>query len=473
MIRIRLSWTVGFLLLGTAAGCRLGPEYARPSVPTPTQWKETHVATNTLVWPEQWWEICRDADLSALEMRAVKANQDLRRAAARVAEARAFARESAADLYPMIGAGAGYSRERLSENRNGAPNRGFEGDDFQASFDLNYELDVWGRVRRSVEAAKAESKSVEADLQVVLLTLTADVARSYYLIRSLDDEAAIVQSTIALRRDAMQLQATRRQAGLINEVDLTRARTELANVEADWHALRRSRAQVEHGLAVLCGEPPASFALPPSNGWNDLAPVPAGLPASILQRRPDVAAAELIVQGASARIGVAEAAFFPTIKLTGAAGLASADLGTLVNWPSRVFSAGPSVHFPIFEGGRNRENLRAAQAQYEQAVASYRMTVLTAFREVEDALSDLGSLTSQGEAVRRAVDSARETAVLAAERYEQGLSNYLDVVDAQRSALQAQRQESQLRGLRAVSTIFLAKALGGGWNMERGLSRKE
>src|SRR5437867_5570898 len=276
------------------------------------------------------------------------------------------------------------------------------------------------------------------------------------------NEKVVIEATIALRKDALQLQETRNQAGLINEVDVTRARTELANVEAELHAITRNRAQVEHALAVLCGQPPGNFSVA-ATASNNLPPeVPAGLPSALLQRRPDIVEAEQLLQASSARIGVAKAAFFPTIKLTGAAGLASADLGTFLNWPSKVWSVGPSISVPIFEGGRNRANLKATEARYEQSVASYRGSILNAFREVEDALSDLSWLLSQSAAVNRALLSSRDTPALANERYQRGLSSYLDVVDAQRAALQAEREETQLRGQRAISTILLAKALGAG-----------
>lgn len=273
----------------------------------------------------------------------------------------------------------------------------------------------------------------------------------------------MLDATLALRADTVRLQETRYQTGLINEVDVTRARTELATVEAEAHALTRQRAQVEHALAVLCGEAPVDFTLAPVASTAAPPEIPVGLPSTLLERRPDILGAEQHLHATSARIGVAKAAFFPRILLTGAAGLASADLGTLVDWPSRVWSVGPSIHFPIFEGGRNRAEYRAAQARYDQSLAAYRGTVLNAFREVEDALSDLSTLGAQAEAVHRALLSARDTAALANERYQKGLTSYLDVVDAQRAALLAERQHTQLHGQRAVSTILLAKALGGGW----------
>jgi outer membrane protein, multidrug efflux system len=451
------------LSIALLSGCAVGPNYSRPVVPTQSGWKRSATATNAATLPTEWWQIFNAADLNALETQAVQANQDLKRAVARVAEARAFASVSESEMYPNISAGGAYSRNRLSENRANTPQQDLESDDFSGSFDLSYELDIWGRVRRSVEASRADASAVATDLEVVLLTLTADVARDYYLLRSLDAEKVVIEATIELRRDAVRLQETRNQAGLINEVDVTRARTELANVEAELHAITRSRAQVEHALAVLCGQSPANFSVTASS-WNVRPPeIPAGLPSSLLERRPDIVEAEQLLQAASARIGVAKAAFFPTITLTKTAGLASADLGTFIQGSSRFWSIGPSVHVPIFNGRRNEANLNAAQARYEQSVAGYRGTILNAFREVEDALSDLSSLSSQSEAVNRALLSSRDTAALANERYQRGLSSYLDVVDAQRIALQAERQDTQLRGQRAISTILLAKALGGGW----------
>ncbi len=461
--RSRLAAVTLACSLFLPAGCAVGPNYSRPAAPTQAGWKEGAAVTNAVKLRADWWKVFGDDRLNSLETQAVEANQDLKHAVARVSEARALLRISKADLYPAISANGAYSRNRLSANASDLPRQKLESDNFSGSLDLDYELDVWGRIRRSIEASRADASAVATDLEVVLLTLTADVARNYYLLRSLDNEDQVLAATIVLREDAVRLQETRNQAGLINEVDVTRARTELANVQAEFHAVARARAQVEHALAVLCGQPPAGFAIAASH--TDIAPpeIPAGLPSSLLQRRPDVVEAEQILQAASARIGIAKAAFFPTIKLTGTAGLATVDLGTLVNWQSRAWSVGPSIHVPVFEGGRNRANLKAAEARYEQSIAAYRGTILTAFREVEDALSDLATLASQSEAVNRALLAARDTAALENERYQKGLSNYLNVVDAQRVALEAERQDAQLSGQRAISTILLAKALGGGW----------
>lgn len=466
MNRSYLTTTAGLLMLGVA-GCAVGPNYTRPTVASPTHWKESSVVTNAPVLPQEWWTIFNDPDLNRLETQAVGANQDLKRAVAHVTEARALSRVSKAEFFPNITGGANYSWNRLSENTANAPLQDVTFDDFGGSFDLSYELDIWGRVRRTVEAANADAAAVTTDLQVVLLTLTADVARDYQLLRSLDNEKLVIEATIALRKDELQLQETRNKAGLINEMDVTRARTELANVQADLQGVERRRAQIEHALAVLCGEAPAHFSVT-ARATRVVPPeIPAGLPASLLQRRPDVVVAEHNLEAANARIGVAKAAFFPTIMLTGKAGYASADLGALVDWPSRFAQFGPSITVPVFQGGRNIANLKAAEARYEQNVATYRGSVLNAFREVEDSLSDLRTLTLQAEAVNRAVVSSRDTVSLANERYQKGLTSYLDVVDAQRAVLQAERWDTELQGQRAVSTILLAKALGGGWEDTR------
>lgn len=467
-----ISFAARALVLGGAlsAGCALGPTYSRPTVAMPTTWKESEVALTRsaieVALPSAWWTIFNDPDLTALEDQVVAANQDLQRAAARVKEARALARISEAESYPNVALSASQSRFRTSANRRsatGTPHPSFQARDHVAQFELGYELDFWGRIRNANDAARADAASVAEDYQVVLLALTADAARHYYQLRTLDAEKRILDASLELRRDAVRLQQTRSQAGLINEVDVSRAQIELANLEAEDYAVTRQRARIEHALAVLCGRSPSGFTVARSVAAFPLPEIPAGLPSSLLERRPDLAAAEHQLEAAGARIGVAKAEFFPQFSLTGAAGFASGDLSSLLQGDSRLWSFGPSVHLPIFQGGRNRANLAAAQARYDQSIAAYRSTVLNAFREVEDTLAELNTLTAQEDAAHRAWLAARDTAALAAERYQKGLSSYLDVVDAQRSALVAERLTTQLRGERTISTILLAKALGGGW----------
>lgn len=456
-----------FAPLFIVTGCALGPDYSRPAVGTATAWKETEPAATPMQavpLPAAWWQIFDDSDLNIIEAQVIAANQDLQRAAARVTEARALARLTEADLYPNLSFETASTRFRTSPNRAGTV-PAVQANDYSAKFDLSYELDFWGRVRRANESARARAAAIGADFHVAQLTLTADAARDYYQLRSLDAERAVVEATLALRRDAVRLQETRNQAGLINEAEVSRARTEAANVEAELHALTRGRARTEHALAVLCGKSPAEFSLAARTSASFALPtIPAGLPATLLQRRPDLAEAEHQLHAACADIGVAKADFFPRLSLTGSAGFASAELNSLTASDSRTWSIGPAVDLPIFDGGRNRANLAATEARYEESLASYRGAMLNAFREVEDALSDLGALSRQHDAVTRALAAARDTALLANERYEKGLSGYLDVVDAQRAALEAERLDTRLRAERTLSTILLAKSLGGGWN---------
>ncbi|MBL9215891.1 MAG: efflux transporter outer membrane subunit [Opitutaceae bacterium] len=461
-----LSACVAVLLGG--AGCTVGPDYQRPATAAPSAWKEPAAAPPAapVGLASAWWRLYQDPILDAIVARVVAENQEVRVAAARVAEARARLGASRAAAYPRLDGAAGSTRRYRAADEPATVG------EHRLAFDLGYELDLWGRTRRAVEAGAAELRASDADRHAVLLAVTAEAARNYHLLRALDEERAVVEATAALRRDTLALQEARAAAGLINAVDVTRARTELASVEAELHALARQRAQLEHALAVLGGQAPAGFAVEARAGSVPPPPVPAGLPSALLERRPDLVAAEQGVRAASARIGVAQAERLPSFRLTGQAGLASADLRDWLESPSRLASFGPAVTVPLFDAGRTRAEVEAAQARHEQSVAVYRARVLQAFREVEDALSDLSALGQQDAAVARALAAARDTARLAEERYGRGLTNYLDVVDAQRAVLQAERQDAQLRGQRLVATTLLAKALGGGWSAEAPLAMR-
>lgn len=449
------------------SGCALGPDYQRPVTATPAAWKEPIAApTENLpapLLPPAWWTIFQDADLDRLETQVIASNQDLQRAAARVTEARALARLSAAELYPSLSFDAANSRFHTSPNRATSVGPAAEASDHTLQAGLSYEADFWGRIRRANAAARADANAIAQDHRAAWLFLTAETAQTYWQLRSLDAEKGILESTVALRRDTLRLQETRSRAGLINDLDVTRARTELASVEAELHATIRQRARTEHALAVLSGQPPAGFSLVPRTTPFPTPEIPSGLPSSLLQRRPDLAAAEDRLAAACARIGVAKADFFPRLSLTGAAGFASSDLGSLLEGGSRAWTFGPRVHLPLFDGGANRANLAAVQARQEQATAAYRSAVLAAFHEVEDSLSDVSTLAAQREAVNRSLLSARDTVTLATERYDRGLSNYLEVVDAQRVALQTERLAVHLDSQRTRAAVSLAKALGGGW----------
>jgi multidrug efflux system outer membrane protein len=341
---------------------------------------------------------------------------------------------------------------------------------------LSYEIDLWGRVRRGFESARADAQAALADFYNVLLTLQADVAQNYFALRSLDAEISTVTATVGLRNEQVQLVRGRFEGGIGNDLDVARAETELATTEADAASLAERRNQLENALAILVGANPSTFRLPANtaNNWNPEPPaIPAGLPAELLERRPDVAEAERRLASSNARIGVAKGAFFPVLSLTASGGYLSGDIQTLFNWDSRVWSIGPSLSLPIFAGGRNRANYSRAKAAFEESVARYRQQVLVAFGDVENSLAGIRYLARQSAAQERAVAHARRAADLATDRYRSGIVSYLEVVDASREALQAERDNAQLAGQRLNAAVQLIKTLGGGWQAETEMAQAQ
>jgi multidrug efflux system outer membrane protein len=456
----------------TAGLFTVGPDYKPPTNAVVTAykaaelgaWKEGHALDG--VPKGNWWEVFHDASLDELEGRAIQSNQDLKAVLARLDQARATARVARADLLPSLSLAPDFVRQRYSPNQ--VPSfGGITANTFSVPLDLSYEIDLWGRVRRGFESARAEAQASLADFYNVLLTLQADVAQNYFAVRSLDAEIATVTATVGLRHEQVQLVRSRFEGGIGNDLDVARAETELATTEADATSLAQRRNQLENALAILIGTNPSNFRLPAAattNSWNPEPPaIPAGLPADLLERRPDVAAAERQLASANARIGVAKGAFFPALSLTASGGYLSGDVQTLFNWDSHVWSIGPSLSLPIFAGGRNRANYKRLQAAFEESVAHYRQQVLVAFGDVENSLAAIRYLTTQSAAQQRAVDNARRAASLATDRYRSGIVSYLEVVDANREALQAERANAQLTGQRLNSAVQLIKALGGGW----------
>jgi multidrug efflux system outer membrane protein len=339
---------------------------------------------------------------------------------------------------------------------------------YRAPLVASWELDLFGRVRRLTEGARAEAAATEANFESVRLALTAEVATSYFSLRALEQELGIVQETIALRRRAYELVTAKLRSGTAADLDAARAENELASTEVEASVLANRRAAERNALAVLVGRSATDFEVATSANVTldhiGVPPIPAGLPSGLLERRPDIAAAERSLAAANARIGVAKAAFFPAISLTGGAGYASGDIDGLFRADSRAWSIGPSLYLPIFQGGRNRANLARSRAAYEEAVAVFRQHVLIAFREVQDALTAGRYLTEQSGAQERALSSAQRATVLAQRRYDAGYVSYLEVIDAQRTALSNQRASVQLTAQRLNTSIALIKALGGGWS---------
>jgi multidrug efflux system outer membrane protein len=454
-------------LLTAMTGCTLGPDYQRPEVTMPTKyreaapWKEANPAD--ALDKGDWWQVYGDPVLDGLQQQALAANQDLKAAVARVDQARAAARISESNLYPRLDLNPSGVRSHSAADLSGGKSSTMT--TLSVPFDLGYEVDLWGRVRRSVEASTAQYEASRVEMQNVLLTLQADVARNYFNLRSLDAQLDLLRRTVELRSKNLELVNSLFKNGQVGRLDVATAETELANAQAETAALNRRRTATEHALAVLVGEPVANFELPlpPPNLEVRPPEIAAGLPSELLERRPDVAAAERQMIAANARIGIAKAAFFPAVSLTGSAGYASDQLSTLFNWDNHTWSLGPFISLPVFTGGRNQAQLEQAQAAWQESVAIYRQQVLTAFREVEDALSDIRILAVQEEAQMRSLASAQQAADLSRKRYRAGMVSYLEVVVNERTALAIELLTNQVLEQRFQASVSLIKALGGGW----------
>lgn len=448
----------GVLLL---AGCVVGPDYKKPDAPAPAAFVEPGpwkaAAPRDHLPKGAWWTIYHDATLDRLAAQATAASPTLQAALARRDQARAAARLERSDLFPQLGVNASAERQRTAST-------GATSNTFTLPLDLRYELDLWGRVRRSVESARATAAASEADYHNVLLGIQADVARAYFSLRALDVERALVARTRESRQRSLEIVQRRFKLGASGELDVSLAETELATAESDLLGIAQDRTALRYALAVLCGQLPEAFALEENAAPLGAAPaIPTGLPSDLLERRPDVAAAERTLAATNARIGVAKSAFFPSISLTGSAGYRSNDLDSLLEWSNRQWSIGPSVSLPIFTGGANRAAYERAQSVYAEALADYRRQVLVAFSEVETSLSDLRLLSERSAVLERAVASSRRAADLVLIRYRSGQVGYLDVTAAERTAIANERLAAQIRGQHLIASVVLVKALGGGW----------
>jgi hydrophobe/amphiphile efflux-1 (HAE1) family protein/NodT family efflux transporter outer membrane factor (OMF) lipoprotein len=459
----------------------VGPDYKSPTNAVPPNykavdfgnWKQGRPLDN--VPKGNWWEIFGDTNLNVLESQAILANQQLKAAVARVDQARATARIARSDLMPYLSLDPSFEREAFSQNAKPDFNVA-TANTFAVPLDLSYEVDLWGRVRRQFESAHADAQASLADFYNVLLTLQSDVAQNYFALRSLDAEIATVNGTIGLRHEQVRLVHSRFAGGIGSDLDVAQAETELATTEAEAASLAHQRDELENAIAILVGENPSNFKLAASNdpNWNPAPPeIPAGLPSDLLERRPDIAQAERQLASSNAKIGVAKGSFFPVLTLTGSAGYLSGDVSSLFSWDSRTWSIGPSLSLPIFAGGRNRATYKHSQAAFQESVALYRQQVLVAFGDVEDNLSGIYHFAVQEEAQQRAVTSATRAQQLATERYRAGIVAYIEVVDASRDTLTAERANAQLAGQRLIASVQLIKALGGGWNEQEILARSD
>lgn len=461
--------TIGLVIAVLLSGCAVGPKYHRPQAPVPSQYKESAVPATQSSGPtpiayKDWWRVFDNPILDGLEKEADGANQDIRTAVARLDQAEAAARYSRSFLTPTVSLGVSATRTRQAQDRPNSRNIGQATfNDFQGPLLFSYEIDAWGRLRRSLEAARDVQQATEADLRFVRLTVEANVAIDYYSLRENDAERAILDSTIQSLQQAFDVTNNRFHGGIASELEVKQSQALLDQTKAQAQALDVQRAQLEHAIAVLIGSPASNFSLPRSP-LSGLPPsIPPGLPAELLARRPDIAEADRFVAAATAQIGVARAAYLPQISLTGFLGFESTDIGSLFSWQNRIASLGASAITPIFNRGRIRATVDQATAAYRASLAQYGKSVLIAYQEVEDQLAALRILSGESESQVAAVDDAQRALEIAMNRYKAGLVGYLDVLFAQTTLLSNQRVVSQISGQRMVATVLLVKALGGGW----------
>ncbi|MBI5589023.1 MAG: efflux transporter outer membrane subunit [Deltaproteobacteria bacterium] len=469
-----VSMAQGLVLVLTLmlfSGCAVGPDYQRPEATTipdayvgPGQdWK---IAAPRADLPRgNWWEIFGDAELNQLEADAMAANQDLKVAVSRFAQARAAANVAESALYPRLGFSVQPVDQRDSKHRpvGGKPDQTY--DTLTVPFDFSYEIDLWGRVKRSVEAATAQAEASADDVESIKLSLQAEVAADFITLRTLDADKALLISSIEVYRKSLELVRNRRAGGMVSDLDVAQAETVLKTAQAQAPDIAIQRARYQNALAVLTGKTASLFHIPERP--LDIPPlvIPPGLPSELLERRPDIAAAERRMAASNANIGVATAAFFPTVKFTGLAGFQSGGLDMLFDWPSNFWAVGPSLNLPLFQGGQLDAGLRQTKAVYEETVARYRQTVLAAFAEVENNLAAEHLLTDEYERMLSALQSVHRQLEIAENRYRSGLATYLEVATAQNAALGIERAGVRLRGQQLVSAAALIKSLGGGWQV--------
>jgi NodT family efflux transporter outer membrane factor (OMF) lipoprotein len=466
-----LTWSASAALVATLAACSFAPTYRTPdSAPPAPVYKEAGDWQQAGPLDDQargaWWMLFQDPQLNALEAKVGSANQNLKAAFARLQEARAATRIARADLFPTLSLGASAARARTSANSPRFPaGQELTLNNFDLEADLSYEVDLWGRIRNSVNAAQANSQASAADLASLDLALHAELATDYYTLRSQDAEQVLLEKTVEDYSRSLQLTLHLYSGGAAAVADVDQAQAQLETARTQAADIALERAQTEHAIAVLIGENPSGFHLDSNPLPTDTAPPPIdpGLPSTLLERRPDVAAAERRVAAANAQIGVARAAYFPVFSLAAAAGFDSTNASTWLNAPSRIWSVGPQGVLTVFDAGRHRAQAAQAHAQYDEQVADYRNAVLTAYREVEDNLAALHRLEQESISESAAATATAKALQQAEYRYKAGLVTYLEVATTETTALQAQLSRVSILNRRMDASVLLVKALGGGW----------
>ena len=456
-----------FLLL--PAACSVGPDYVRPTAvdTMPTAFKELDgwkvAQPRDGVLSVKWWELYQDPVLNSLVEQATVSNLTIAAAEARFRQARALVQAARAGYFPTLTIGASATRSQTPRNSTTSSRAGTEVSNFQLPLDLTWELDLWGRIRRGVEGSQASAQASAADLAAATLSTQAELVNDYFQLRVVDAQRQLLDATTAVYRTSLEMTKNRYTAGVVAKADVLQAETQLRSTEAQAMDLGVQRAQLEHAIALLIGQPPAAFSLPAAALSTTVPPIPTGLPSELLERRPDIASAERNVAAANAQIGVAQAAYYPTIQLSASGGFSSSSLATWFTWPSRFWSVGPTVSATLFDGGLRAAQSDQARAAYDATVASYRETVLTAFQEVEDNLAALRILGEEIQVQDQAVQAAQQVVTITTNQYQAGTVAYLNVLVAQTTALANERSALALVGRRLTASVLLVKALGGGW----------
>jgi NodT family efflux transporter outer membrane factor (OMF) lipoprotein len=469
---MRFSALCGLAACILACGCTVGPKYQRATAPVPAKWDVAEPwresAPKDGVAKGEWWSVFRDDDLSALEKQALDANQTIKVAAARLEQARASAAVQIATQFPTLSTSPSVQRQRLSGSRPANSNFPVKSPVSQTNnilpFTVGYEVDLFGRRRRNIEAAQASYQGTAAALENVRLVITAELAGDYFTLRQLDTELGILNRTVETLQKALQLVDSRHKGGVASGLDVAQEETLLNTTRTQAILLQQQRKQFEDAIAVLVGKPAPDFHIASKELNAEPPALDSGLPSDLLERRPDIAEAERQMAVANAQIGIAKAAYYPSLNLFGNGGWQAADIAKLANVQSTFWAVGANVAETIFSGGSRRAQVQFAKAGYDASVASYRETVLNAFREAQDDITGLTVLNQAKQSQQQAVDAARRTLDIASNRYSGGLVSYLDVVNAQQNLLNNEQELAVIQGQKLVTSVLLIKALGGGWD---------
>jgi len=453
------------------AACTVGPDYVRPTADTPVAFKESQGWKTAQPRDQElrgnWWEAFNDPLLNEMMEQVNLSNQNLVQAAAQFRQARALVQSARAGYLPSVSANAGVTRSSsslTSRNTGSTQNPGFSATSYSLSLDVLWEADLWGRVRRTVEANSTSAQASAADLDALRLSIRAELAQDYFQLRALDTQQKLFEDTVAAYQRTLVLTQNQYAAGVAAKVDVIQAQTQLKTTQAQAIDLGVLRAQLEHAIALLLGKPASNYSLPPAPLAAVAPAVPVGVPSSLLERRPDIAAAERRMASANAQIGIAEAAYYPSLTISASGGFQSTSFSNWLTAPSRFWSLGPALAQTLFDGGLRRAQTDQAIAAYDANVAAYRQTVLTGFKEAEDNLAALRILEEEAAVQEEAVQNARQSVALTTNQYKAGIVSYLNVVVVQAAALNNERAAVDILNRRLAASVLLIKALGGGWN---------